>query len=418
MKQTKRSTFKLLFYLKKNEPKKNGSVAIMARITIDGKRKAFGTKLEINPNKWDLKYSRVTGKSAKALSINQKLDGIRSRINTIYNDMMKDEGFATAQKVKLSFLGVGVMDDALLKVFKKHNNEFEKLVTNGQRSKRTLYKSITVFTHLSNFINKRFHRKDIAFRELTPDFIREFDFYLRYDQQCAHNTVWVYTMPVLKLMTLAVKKGLIRQNPFEHYEISMKEVDRGYILKEDVEKLMRTPVPHKRYELVKDIFIFSCFTGLSYIDIKNLTEKNIQTFFDGHQWIISRRQKSDVASNVRLMNIPKGIIEKYKGTTRNEFIFPVPTNNTCNNHMKILIENAEIITEKRVTFHTARHTFGTMFLTEGIPLESLSKMMGHTNIATTQIYAKITSQKISKDMDAVSHKFSKMEAIFKEAANS
>src|SRR5690625_5820645 len=128
--------------------------------------------------------------------------------------MMKDEGFATAQKVKLSFLGVGVMDDALLKVFKKHNNEFEKLVTNGQRSKRTLYKYITVFTHLSNFINKRFHRKDIAFRELTPDFIREFDFYLRYDKQCAHNTVWVYTMQVLYLIILVVIKVIIYYNLF------------------------------------------------------------------------------------------------------------------------------------------------------------------------------------------------------------
>src|SRR5690625_1205418 len=115
---------------------------------------------------------------------------------------------------------------------------------------------------------------------------------------------------------------------------------------------------------------------------------------------------------------PKVIIGKYKGTTRNEIIFPLPTNNTCNNHIKKLVENAEIITEQKVTFHTARHTFGTMFLTEGIPLESLSKMMGHKNIATTQIYAKITSQKISKDMDAITHKFSELEAIFEEAENS
>ncbi|MGJ1314866.1 site-specific integrase [Sphingobacterium multivorum] len=412
MEQTKKSTFKLLFYLKKNELKKNGNAPIMARITIDGIAKTLGTKLEINPNNWDLKHGRVQGKSAIALNINQKLDNIRGRIDKIYEDMQKREGFATAQKVKLSFLGVGVMDDAILKVFNDQNIEFKKLVDKGERSQSTYNKYTTVYNHLSTFIKERYHRDDMAFRELTCDFIREFDFYLRYDLQSSHNTIWVYTMPVLSLVELAIKKGLIRDNPFEDYEISMEETDRGYILKEDVEKLMKCVPPHPRYELVKDLFIFSCFTGLAYADIKKLTRNNIQSFFDGHQWIISRRKKSDVASNVRLMEIPKRIIEKYQGTTRNEFIFPIPTNVTCNTHIGKLVEKAEIITEQKVTFHTARHTFGTMFLTEGVPLESLSKMMGHKNIATTQIYAKITSQKISKDMDLVAPKFQAMEDAF------
>ena len=412
MEQTKRSTFKLLFYLKKNEPKKNGNAPIMARITIDGTPKTFGTKLEINADNWDLKFGRVLGKSTEAVRINKKLDNIRGRIDTIYENMLKHEGFATAQKVKLSFLGVGVMDDAILKVFNDQNEQFKKLVEKEERSEGTYNKYITVYNHLSNFIEFRYHRDDMAFRELNNDFIREFDFYLRYDLQLSHNTIWVYTMPVLALVELAIKKGLIREYPFEDYEISMEETDRGYILKEDVEKLMFSKPPHKRYELVKDLFIFSCFTGLAYADIKKLTRNNIQSFFDGHQWIISRRKKSDIASNVRLMEIPKRIIEKYQGTTRNECIFPVPTNATCNTHIGKLVEKAEIITEQKVTFHTARHTFGTMFLTEGVPLESLSKMMGHKNISTTQIYAKITSQKISKDMDLVTPKFKAMEETF------
>ena len=334
------------------------------------------------------------------------------RIDKIYEDMFKHEGFATAQKVKLSFLGVGVMDDAILKVFNDQNEDFKKLVEKEERSQSTYNKYITVYNHLTTFIKERYHRDDMAFRELTSDFIREFDFYLRYDLQSSHNTVWVYTMPVLALVELAIKKGLIRDNPFQDYEINMEETDRGYILKEDVEKLMMCVPSHQRYELVKDLFIFSCFTGLAYADIKKLTRNNIQSFFDGHQWIISRRKKSDIASNVRLMEIPKRIIEKYQGTTRNEFIFPVPTNATCNTHIGKLVEKAEIITEQKVTFHTARHTFGTMFLTEGVPLESLSKMMGHKNISTTQIYAKITSQKISKDMDLVTPKFKAMEEAF------
>ncbi|WP_312922728.1 site-specific integrase [Empedobacter brevis] len=412
MEQEKRSTFKLLFYLKKNEPKKNGNVPVMGRITIDGIPKSFSTKLDINPNNWDLKHGRVLGKSAQALSTNLKLDNIRVRINKIYDDMLKDEGFATSQKVKLSFLGVGVMDDAILKVFKDQNEDFERMVSKGKRSQNTYNKYKTVYNHLNEFIKERYHREDLAFRELTSDFIREFDFFLRIDKECTHNTVWVYTMPVIALADLAIKKGLIRQNPFEDYEISMEETDRSYLLKENVEKLMLLKPSKDKYEFVKDIFIFSCFTGLSYIDIQKLKWSNIQSFFDGHQWIISRRKKSDVASNVRLLEIPKRIIEKYRGLTRNDYVFPVPSNATCNSHIKKMIEEAEIVTEQKITFHTARHTFATMFLTEGVPLESLSKMMGHKNIATTQIYAKITSQKISKDMDLVAPKFKEIEDAF------
>lgn len=291
MEQEKRSTFKLLFYLKKNEPKKNGNVPVMGRITIDGTPKSFSTKLDINPNNWDLKHGRVLGKSAQALSTNLKLDNIRVRINKIYDDMLKDEGFATAQKVKLSFLGVGVMDDAILKVFKDQNEDFERMVSKGKRSQNTYNKYKTVYNHLSEFIRERYHREDMAFRELTSDFIREFDFFLRIDKECTHNTVWVYTMPVIALAELAIKKGLIRQNPFEDYEISMEETDRSYLLKEDVERLMLLKPSKSKYELVKDLFIFSCFTGLSYIDIQKLKWSNIQSFFDGHQWIISRRKK-------------------------------------------------------------------------------------------------------------------------------
>ena len=167
MEQTKKSTYKLLFYLKKNELKKNGNAPIMARITIDGTPKTMGTKLEIDPAVWDLKFGRVEGKSAKALSINQKLDNIRGRIDKIYEDMLKHEGFATAQKVKIKFLGVGVMDDAILKVFNDQNNEFKKLVDKGKRSQSTYSKYSTVYNHLSEFIRERYHRDDMAFRELT-----------------------------------------------------------------------------------------------------------------------------------------------------------------------------------------------------------------------------------------------------------
>lgn len=412
MEQTKRSTFKLLFYLKKNEPKKNGTVAIMGRITIDGKPASFSTKLEIRADNWDLKHGRVSGKSTQAISTNKKLDDVRLRIDKHYEELLKYDGFATSQKLKLAFLGVGVMEDAILKVFQAHNDDFAKMVAKKERSQSTYDKYKVVYNHLSEFIQLRYLRTDMAFKELTSDFIREFDFYLRIDKECTHNTVWVYTMPVLRMVELAIKKGMIRNNPFEDYEITMKEADRGFLLKDAVEKIMLCNLPKQRYELVRDIFIFSCFTGLSYADIKKLKRSNIQNFFDGHQWIISRRKKTDVSSNVRLLEIPKKIIEKYLGTTRDEFVFPVPSNATCNIHVIKIMEAAEVITEQKVTFHTARHTFATMILTAGASLESVQKMMGHTNITTTQIYAKILNEKVGKDMDIVAQNLQAMEVSF------
>ncbi|WP_442591411.1 site-specific integrase [Pedobacter sp. AW31-3R] len=257
------------------------------------------------------------------------------------------------------------MDDAILKVFKDQNEDFERMVSKGKCSQNTYNKYKTVFNHLSEFIRERYHRKDLAFRELTSYFIREFDFFLRINKECTHNTVWVYITPVIVFADLAIKKRLIRQNLFEDYEISMEETDRNYLLKENVEKLMLLKSSKSKCELVKDLFIFSRFTRLSYVDIQKLKWRNTQCFFDGHQWIISRRKKSDVASNVRLSEISKHIIEKYRGITHNEYVFLVPSNATCNSHVKKLIEEAEIITEQKVTFHTARHTFANMFLTEG-----------------------------------------------------
>lgn len=412
MEQSKRSTFKLLFYLKKNEPKKNGAVAIMGRITIDGKPASFSTKLEIHPDNWDLKHGRVLGKSTQALSTNKKLDDVRLRIDKHYEELLKYDGFASAQKLKLAFLGVGVMEDAILKVFQAHNDDFAKMVAKKERSQSTYDKYKVVYNHLSEFIQLRYLRTDMAFKELTSDFIREFDFYLRIDKECTHNTVWVYTMPVLRMVELAMKKGMIRNNPFEDYEITMKETDRGFLLKEDVEKVMLCSLPKPKYELVRDLFVFSCFTGLSYADIKKLKRSNIQNFFDGHQWIISRRKKTDVSSNVRLLEIPKKIIEKYLGTTKDEFVFPIPSNATCNAHVLKIMEAAGVVTEQKVTFHTARHTFATMILTAGASLESVQKMMGHTNITTTQIYAKILNEKVGMDMDIVARNLKAMEVSF------
>lgn len=412
MEHTKRSTYKLLFYLKKSAPKKNGKVAIMGRITIDGKISQFSTKLEIDPKNWDLKFGRFQGKSDEARRINQNLDKVRTTIDQHYSEIFTTEGFVTPEKLKNTFLGIGVMENSLLKAYHENNLEYKQMVDNKIVVYGTYSKYITVYNALEEFLNEKYFRKDIAFRELTYDFILDFDTYLRTVRGCDHNTVWNYMMPLRKVVLQSFKRGLIRKDPFDEYKIKLKEKDRGFLMRDDVEKIIKHELKDKNLQLVKDIFVLSCFTGLSYIDIKRLKESNIQKFFDGHTWIINRRKKTNVVSNVRLLEIPLKIIEKYRGISKDGFIFPVPCNTTCNTHIRSIATEIGLKRERPLTFHMARHSFATMFLTEGVPLESISKMMGHSDISTTQIYAKITNQKISEDMDKVALRFGQVESSY------
>ncbi|MBS9767827.1 MAG: site-specific integrase [Flavobacteriaceae bacterium] len=387
MKQTQRSTFKLLFYLKKNAPKKDGTIPIMARITIDGKIAQFSTKLSVDLNKWDLKYGRVIGRNNEAKSINQKLDTIRVRVNHCYNDSILKYGFASSQKVKNAFLGIGIESEAILPFFKEHNEQIEV---------KSIHTYTRAYKHLKNFILLKYNNKDFRFRELNDDFANEFEKYLRYNVKISHNTIWLYMYAFFKVLKLAIKKEIIPKNPFLDYKIVYKEVDRAFLTKDELQRFTAVVPKNKSEELIKDLFVFSCFTGLAFIDVKKLKKSELQTFLDGSLWIIKRRQKTTSSSNLRVLDIPMKIIEKYKDFS-NEFVFPSFSNVTTNKYLKSLQQKAQI--NKRITFHIARHTFATLFLSENVPLESVSKMMGHKNLTTTLIYAKITNKKISKDLD-------------------
>lgn len=213
---------------------------------------------------------------------------------------------------------------------------------------------------------------------------------------------------VKHIVTIAQNSGQLAINPFAGYLISLEPKDRGFLSKEELNSLVSAKMKNAQYELVRDLFVFSCFCGLSYSDVKNLTKDNLQTSFDGHLWIITRRQKTNTDSSVRLLEVPKRIIEKYKGYTRDNRIFPVPSNTSCNNILKKIAKQCGIKT--RLTYHLARHTFGTLLtISQGVPIETVSRMMGHTNIKTTQIYAKITKEKISQDMEILSHKLESLE---------
>lgn len=402
-----RSTFKVLFYLKKNAPKKNGYVPVMCRITIDGTIAQFSCKSDVNPDLWDTQSGRATGRTTEARETNLFLDKIRVGVNTHYQEIFDKDNFVTAEKVKNAYLGLGMKHETILKVFAQHNEDFEKQV-GKMKSKSTYQKYCTVYRHVQEFIRYRYNVSDIALKELTPAFIIDFELYLRANQDCTNNTVWVYMMPLRRMITIAQNNGWLNRDPFVEYSISPEDSDRGYLTKEEIKKLMNAPITRKKHELVRDLFVFCCFCGLSFRDLKNLTTDNLQTSFDGHKWIITKRQKTKVQSNIRLLDVPRRIIEKYKGIAKDGKVFPVPSYQNLRDNITLIVQACEI--KKHVTWHMSRHTYATeICLTNGMPIETLSKTLGHSNISTTQIYAKITNEKVSNDMEALSHRLQDIE---------
>ncbi len=315
---------------------------------------------------------------------------------------MQTDGYVTAAKLKDAYLSIGVKQETLLKLFEQHNSEFAKKVGHS-RAKGTFQRYVTGCKHIREFITHTYKRDDIPLKEVKLSFINDFEYFLRTEKKCRTNTIWGYMIILKHIISIARNDGRLPFNPFAGYINSPESVDRGYITREETHTMMSTEMPDKTYELVRDLFIFSTFTGLVYSDVKNLTEDNLQTFFDGNLWIITRRKKTNTESNIRLLDVPRKIIENYKGMTRDNKVFPMPSNSTCNKKLKAIAELCGI--KAHLTYHKARHSAAS----NGVPIETVSKLLGHTNIKTTQIYAKITAQKISQDMETLSHKLESME---------
>ena len=408
-----RSTFKVLFYLKRNAPKKNGLIPVMCRITVNGKISQFSCKLDVEEKTWNIELGRVSGRSTVAQETNRMLDKIRVGINKAYQDICDKDNYVTAEKVRNVFLGMGMNHETLLAVFRQHNEDYEKQV--GKiKSLRSYWKYCIVYKHLEEFIKQRYKVSDIALKELAPAFITDFELFLRTEKNHCNNTVWSYMMPFRSIIFMAINNGWLQRDPFYAYSITKEETKRGFLSKEEINLLIKGTFKKPSYTLIRDLFIFCTFTGLSWTDMANLTKENLQTSFDGHLWIKTNRQKTGTESNIRLLDVAKHIIEKYDGMTDDNKLLPVPCYVNCKNSIKVIAKKCGI--EKNVTWHMSRHTYApTVCLSNDVPIETLSKMLGHRSIRTTQIYAKITAEKVSRDMEKLSKQIAQMESFICQA---
>lgn len=396
-----RSTFKILFYLKKRNENRQGRTPLMCRITINGEVAQFSTKLSVDARLWDTEMGCVVGRTEHARHINTNIDNIRYNIADHYFAILNKEQHISASKVKNAYLGLTSHKETLLALFMSHNEDFKNLIGRG-KSQSTYNKYCNVYRHLQRFILTKYNKNDIGFMELDDRFIQDFNLYLRVEAGCSTNTVWVYMMPLKRMITIARHRGYISLNPFYNYHISLEDKDRGYLSRYDLETMLKAQLSSRRLVIVRDLFIFSCFTGLAYTDISNLTQNNLKHSFDGNLWIVTRRQKTNMPINIRLLDVPRMIVEQYARKHANGKMFQVPSNCRCNLALKEIA--AELDIKTHLTFHLARHTFATtVTLSNGVPIETVSKMLGHTNIKTTQIYARITNVKLSHDMELLSN---------------
>lgn len=400
-----KSTFKVLFYLKKNEPKKNGHVTIMIRITVDGSNTQFSSKLDIHPDDWDVSKGQAkTGKgyTAKNSALNRLLESVKAELTVHYNRLMNVKGYALPEQIRNAFLGLEEKEKTLITYFSQFNEQYKRKVGTTATQKTYSRYELTK-QRLIDFMKERYHASDMPVRELNTVFIENFYLYLRNTCDISNNTAMKFVQRFRTILNYAKNTGLDFIDPFANYKFNFERVDRGYLEQAEIDKIYNKEFTSRRLEQVRDMFIFSCYTGLSYIDLCNLTPENIKTGFDSKLWIMTKREKTGIDSNIPLLEIPRQILAKYEGRLKDGKLLPVISNQKMNDYLDEIAAICEI--NKHITFHLARHTFATeICITQGVPIESVSKMLGHTNIKTTQIYARVVDRKVSHDMSVLERK--------------
>ena len=388
-----RSTFKVLFYVNGSK-EKNGIVPIMGRVTINGSVAQFSCKQTIPKALWDAKGNRAKGKSIEARDINHALDNIKAQIIKHYQRISDREAYVTAEMVRNAYQGIGSEYETLLGAFDKDNATFQKRV-GTDRVKGTYMARVRARNHVAAFIMANYKRSDLSMLELTPDFIKEFAVFLSTDRGLQNGSIWTNCMWLKGVVMRAHFNGLIPRNPFAQFHISPNIKEREYLTEEELKTLMSHEFADAKLSYIRDIFVFASFTALSFVDVKGLTTDDIVEV-NGEKWILSKRHKTKVPFQVKLLDIPLQIIKRYEEFQTDKSVFPNLNYWSICKPLKKMIKECGIT--KDISFHCARHGFATLALSKGMPIESVSRVLGHTNIVTTQLYAKITTQKIDHDL--------------------
>lgn len=393
------STFRILFLLRKTKLNKNGYGKVVIRVTIDGQVTEFSSKLSVKPDMWNPKAGKIIGKSKIATEINNSLNQIMIHLNDKFRLLIDRDGYVTPEKLRDAYLGLDERKYTLLNLFDKKLEE-KKLMVDVTIQRTALDKYICTRSKLVEFMNDQYNISDIPVTDVGYSFVMDFDIYLRSKYKCGDNTVVRHLRYVKQITTDALKRRYITIDPFQDITLSSKPGKRNYLTEEELKIILNKKIQGKTLQLVRDVFIFQCFTGLAYVDVSKLSSRDIVENGKGDKYIIKDRTKTGVESYVPLLETPLKILEKYKKMElKNNRLLPTYACQNMNLYIKEIAAICGI--NKKLSTHCGRHTFATLMLTKGISVESISKMLGHTDVRTTQIYAKILNKKVDDEVGRI-----------------
>lgn len=399
-----RSSFSILFFIRESKARKNGKAPIELMITVNGERSSFSTGKQVSVEKWDKTKQQVKGKDEETQSLNQCLRAIKAKLYQKEAELLGRGFIITAGLLRDAYFDKveTIKEKSLFDVFTEHNQEQEKLVGNGI-SKATYWISVYTERLLKEFVQQKYKRGDLYLRELNLNFIQSFHSFLKIDKGMAQNSSTKHLKLLKKITNLAVANSYMATNPFITYKVEREPVEIDFLDEEELRKIINFDTPLPKLERAKDMFLFGCFTGLSYIDIKTLAPEHFEKDNVGRIWIKKHRVKTGVLSRIPLLPIAKLILDKYKGGDK---LLPIQDPADINKYLKDIAILCGI--KKRICFHTSRHTFAsTVTLANNISLEVVSKMLGHTNTRMTAHYAKLIDKCIGEQMDKLMETFKK-----------
>ena len=391
--------FKVLLYLKRGGLDKSGKAPIMGRITVNRTMAQFSSKLSCTPELWNPRESRLNGKSKEAVEINAKIDKLLLAINSAFDSLLERKIDFDAKAVKEAFQGSVETQMTLLRRLDIHIEDMQSRIgVDVAKSSMSTY--IYTRRYLGEFIKKRFKVEDLAFGQLNEHLAYEFQEYVLKDKGLAVDTARHYLAILKKICRLAFKEGHAEKRYFVNFKLPKENRKAPRALsREDFEKIRDLEIPASRvtHNIARDLFLFACYTGVPYADAVSITDDNIYTDDNGALWLKYLRKKNEHLGRVKLLPEAIALIEKYRSNERKE-LFPMIHHPNLRRHMKELRDLAGIKTD--LVYHMGRHTFGSLITLEaGVPIETISKMLGHTNLTTTQLYAKVTPKKLFDDMD-------------------
>jgi site-specific recombinase XerD len=393
------TSFSILFYVRKPKGYTSGKIPVYLRITVNGIRKEIGTKQVCEPSRWNPNSQRANGSTEVIKTLNAYLDALERRVQEARLKLLETNKTITVEMVMNRFLGIEEKPRMLLEVFQQHNDQLAAL-ENKDYAPATVKRYATTLEHTRAFINWKYQKNDIEIAALSFDFVSQFEFWLKSVRKCNHNSAIKYIGNMRKIVNYCMKTGWLPKDPFFGFKMAKKEVVREYLSEDELRGLSDKTFAIDRLSQVRDIFLFSCYTGLAFVDVFQLTPSRITKGIDGNQWIFTFRQKTDTPTRIPLLPQAQTILNKYKDHPRciNEGkVLPVLSNQKMNAYLKEIADLCGIT--KILTFHIARHTFATtVTLNNDVPIESVSKMLGHKSIKITQHYAKIIDKKVSADM--------------------